>query len=333
MFLRSVTDEKLKEYSYALSNPQLVLSRLRVVDFDHVEILNFDLLCYLLKTKPRNDVYLTKFLQQLMETRNYKFLDGFLGVQKETNLFVEAINNIWSSIFQCILAESGFNEAQKKQYAIDTLYYSSDADIQTLNENGCLSIFISESPAFLDIDIPNIHKIIAGFSLIGVRFVWIKYETSNDDLFIAVYKNSLYQLNFAVISLMLEMVYGFPKNEDYNTKNYTLIISKADEPLAKYVKENINIYISIVLDNCGKHITDGEFAALEILNNPVIDDDKMKDYITYLQTEIKSIKNVDSQDLWSSLLQQKQVRYSEENILDYYFLTEKGLGFFFDSVY
>lgn len=325
MFLRSVTDEKPKDFSYELKNPQLVLSRLRVVDFDHVEILNFDLLCYLLETKPRNDIYMTSFLQQLMETKNYKFIGEFLEMQKETNLFVEAINYIWPSIFQCILAESGFSYAQKKQYAIDTLYYSTDADIKALNENGCLSIFISNSPAFLDIANPNINKIIAGFSLIGVRFEWINHDTANYELFAAVYENNLYQLNFAIISMMLEIVYVIPLSTDYSSKNYTLITSKVDEPLAKYVKENINHYISIFLDNCGKYITDEESSVLEILNNTIVDDDKKKDYISYLQTEVESIKKVDDQDLWSSLLQQKRVKYSEENILGYYFLTEKGL--------
>ncbi len=33
-FLRSITDKKAKEYTYKLKNPQLVVSRLRLVDFD-----------------------------------------------------------------------------------------------------------------------------------------------------------------------------------------------------------------------------------------------------------------------------------------------------------
>lgn len=43
-FLRSVTDKKAKEYTYKLKNPQLVVSRLRAVDFGQEETLNFDLL-------------------------------------------------------------------------------------------------------------------------------------------------------------------------------------------------------------------------------------------------------------------------------------------------
>lgn len=51
----------------SLKDPQLVLSRLRIVDFEQVEILNFDLLCYLLKTKTVNQKYLFAFLEQSSE--------------------------------------------------------------------------------------------------------------------------------------------------------------------------------------------------------------------------------------------------------------------------
>lgn len=41
-FLRSITDKKAKDYTYKLKNPQLVVSRLKLTDFDQEEVLNFD---------------------------------------------------------------------------------------------------------------------------------------------------------------------------------------------------------------------------------------------------------------------------------------------------
>lgn len=328
IFLRSVTDEKPKEYSYPLKDSKMVLSRLRVVDFDHVEILNFDLLCYLLKTKPINDLYLSGLLHQLMKTKNYIFIGEFLGLQRETDSFVEALNNVWPSVFQCILAESGFSDAQKRKYAIDTLYYSSDADIEALNENDCLSTFISESPIFLDIATPNITKIVDGFSLIGVRFTWINHEVSNKDLFLAVYKNNLYQLRFDLISLIFKVVYGYSESSDFNSKSYTLVTSKQEEPLVQYVNENIDQYIGIILDNCSEGIDDEEPVVLEILNNSEIDNDHKKEYINFLQTVIERIESVLDKGLWSLLLQKKLVYYSENNVLNYFFHSENGLDSF-----
>lgn len=71
-FLRSVTDKKAKEYTYQLKNPQLVVSRLRLVDFDQEEILNFSLLTYLLHTRT-NIQYLERFIDQLKKQRILNF--------------------------------------------------------------------------------------------------------------------------------------------------------------------------------------------------------------------------------------------------------------------
>ena len=43
IFLRSISDSRAKEHTYRLKNPKLVVSRLKIVDFDQEEALNFDL--------------------------------------------------------------------------------------------------------------------------------------------------------------------------------------------------------------------------------------------------------------------------------------------------
>jgi hypothetical protein len=330
MFLRSVTDEKSKEYSYSLKNPQLVLSRLRDVDFSHEEILNFDLLCHILKTQQINYKHLKCLIQQLIENKDYKFIGEFLETQRETNLFVEAINNMWPSIFECILNESGFSEAQKKQYAIYTLYYSSPEDIEALNKNDDLSTFISDNPTFLDIDTPNIDKIIFGLIFSGVKFSWIDYDVSNKELFTEVYKSNLYEITFEFISLILEKVYGLEKSSNFNSKNYTLVTYKPEEMLVKFVNKNINInqYINTIIHNCNEYINDDELVVQEILNNSEITIDHRKEYISFLKTVIERIETVIDKELWSILLQRKLVNYSENNILNYFFLSENGLDSF-----
>lgn len=325
VFLRSVADQVSKEYSYSLKKPQLILSRLRIVDFDREEILNFDLLCYLLKTKQSNTIYLTRFLQQLSDTRNFKFIGDFLAMKRETDIFIETINNIWPGIFLFILNESNFTDEQKKQYAIYTLCFSTDSDIEAVNVNGCLSEFISSNPVFLNIKTPYIDKIISGFSLIDVKFLWIDYNVSNKELFDTVYKNNQYQLTFELISLMLEKIYNLVKSNDYRIKNYTLVSSKPDEPLAKYINDNINDYVIMIIENCNGSIEDEESSALAILNHSNVDINVKQEYINILQTIIERIDNVDNKDLWNLLLQRKLIKYSEYNILNYFFLKDQDI--------
>ncbi|MGG6311954.1 hypothetical protein [Paenibacillus macerans] len=138
----------------------------------------------------------------------------------------------------------------------------------------------------------------------------------------AAYQADLYEINFFMISLILEKIYGLVNNEDYKHKNYTIVVSKPQEHLVKNIKQNIDCYMDIMLDNCDAVITDNENVALEIINNLDISNDHKITYINYLRTPIDKIDSVEDHKLWSELLNQKIIRYSENNILKYYFNSD-----------
>lgn len=325
IFLLSITDQTPKEYDYRLKDPNKVISRLKSSDFYNEEILNFDLLCYLLKTKDENEEFLIQFLNQLYNKDNYKFIQSFIENQEDVELFIRTINNVSPNICRSILDKSEMTDSQIKQYVIYSLYYSPEADLEMLNENNCLTDYISNNPEFLNIEDPHLDRIISGISLIKVKFKFINYATANKKLFVAIYQNNLYKLSFDIIWLMLVAAYGIPVSEDINHKNYTLILSNLDEPLAKYVNDNINDYIRIVIDNSKGCINDDESAVLSIINNTKIIREYREEYMDILRTEIELIEKVDEIDFWGILLRRNLIKYSEENILYYYFNNEKHL--------
>lgn len=322
-FLLSITDKSSKSYSHPLKNPKLVLSRLRPLDFEQIEILNFDLLCYLLSTQDINRIFLKKFLQQLRRTKNFKFIDEFLGTERETSFFIEALNKTWPRIFDEIINESDYSNEQKKQYATYTLYNSDLDDIIAVDENQSLNIFVSECPNFLDTINPNIDLMIKRLSELGVKFTNIDYDVSNKELFAEVYKKDLYELTFEHIELILVEIYGLEKNSDFFHKNYTLIRSNEDEPLLDYVNRNISSYINTILDKSDEYISDDEYALLAILNNFNINTDDKREYISYLQTKLSRIDRVTYRELWKNLLQEEVVTYVERNIIDYFVSNEE----------
>ena len=327
-FLRSIMDETPKKYSYALVNPKLVFSRLKVADFNREEILNFDLLSYVLRYSKSSDdeKCIIGALKQLAKSKNYNFVNGFLDRDEDTSksIFIKSLNKIWTSVFEDILSESNFSYEQKKQYILQTLYCSPDTDIKKLDDKGFCLNFISNDPKFLDIDSPNIGKIINGLNLLNVKFMSIDYDISNKELFYEVYKNNQYQLSFEIIKLMLEKIYGLKISDDFKTKNYTLITSKSNEPLALYINKNINNYISVILKSCESIINDEESVVILILNNDEIDIDNKNSYIGFLQTIIENINDIDDEEFWSLLLEKKLVKPSDNNILSYFFKKDKG---------
>ena len=123
----------------------------------------------------------------------------------------------------------------------------------------------------IDVEGPDIRGIIKGLNLMMIKFQSINYDICNKGLFRAVYENDLYQLNYSLIALMLEYIYEIKDYEAYNTKNYTLVMSMPEEPLAKYVQENINEYINIIVESCNQGINDEEDIALSIINNESIE--------------------------------------------------------------
>jgi predicted transposase YbfD/YdcC len=314
-FLRSITDKKAKEFTYQLKSPSLITNRLRLVDFDQEEILNFDLLQHLLRT-PTNQIFLNRFLQQLRNNRNYKFIGEYFNTERELSAYVKCLNQQWPEMFSSAIEAGALTDKQIRLYSIYTLYYSNDDDLQALNTENCLTCYISNSSDYLHIDEPNIDKLIHGFILLNVSFVRI--DKAHGDLLEEVYRNSLYEINFENLRFMLREFYQVEDDNDIYHRNYTLVLTQPESPLAQYVKNSICIYIDVVLSNSNGVIKDDEKVALLILNNETITDDQKNAYMELLSTTITSIIDVNDRELWSSLLHNRLAKYSEENIIEYF---------------
>ncbi len=314
-FLRSVTDRKAKEYTYQLKNPGLVVSRLRLVDFDQEEILNFALLTYLLHTQSHVE-YLERFFDQLKETKNFKFIGAYFDVTAEMPTYIRYLNIRWPEVFITVLEENALSERQIRKYSIFSIYYSDDDTIKLINQDNCLCNYISNARDYLAIDEPDIDKLIHGFNLLDVCFVGFDYGTLNKDLFHAVYKESLYEINAENLRLIQTEIWGVKNDEDIVHKNYTLLLAHFDSAITQYVNQNINEYFDVVLQMSEGTIQDDENVAIAALNNPDLTVDHKHLYISALRTTIICIKEITDSALWSPLLDADIVQYSETNIID-----------------
>lgn len=315
IFLRSITDRKAKEYTYHLKNPALIVSRLRLVDFDQEEILNFDLLTYLLQTTSHIK-YLERLIDQLRETKNFKFIGEYFDIAPEIQPYIKYLNIWWPEVFNTLLKENEFSERQIRDYSIYSIYSSDDDTIKIINQDNCLCSYISNTRDYLAIYHPNIDKLIHGFKLLGICFIGFDYETLNKDLFYAVYAESLYKITAENLRLILMEILGEKNEEDIVHKNYTLLLSHPDSAITQYVNQNINKYFDVVLQISGGTILDDENVAIAVLNNPDLTVECKHSYISALRTSIVLIKSIDDIALWSPLLNADIVQYSERNIMD-----------------
>lgn len=317
VFLRSITDQKGKEPIYQLKNPKLVVARLREVDFEQEEVLNFDLLTYLLQT-PAHVNLIKRLFKQLRENKSVEFIRDYFEAERAQPGFINRLNMLWPEFFSYALKESEFSADWVKRYSIGTFYYSASNTIEAINIDDCLTDYLSDSADYLAIAEPKVDKLISGFKLLGVSFASINFESANKALFDMVYQHSLYDINFSNLILMLSEVYQFNSEDDIRHKNYTLVMSQPGSPLANYVNSHIDDYIDTVLSGCNGSIKDDEAIALSVLNNEEISGEKKDRYINSLQTPVISLSEVENKSLWLSLLDKDIAVCSEENIVSYF---------------
>lgn len=320
-FLRSVTDQKAKDYTYALKNPQMIVSRLKLVDFSQEEILNFDLFTYLLQ-KLTPIEYLESFLEQLKEQKNFKYIGEYFNITTELPNYIKYMNINWPEMFSTALSTQSLTEKQLYDYSIYTIYFSDEETIGLVNKEACLCNYISDIPNYLAIENPNIDKLIQGFKLLEVSFVGFDYEGINKELFGAVYENHLFEINYENIRLMLQVFFEVKNEDSIRHKNYTHIFSCPKSALTEYIEENICQYLDVILEQSNGKICDDEDAILSILNNPKISIEQKTLYIESLQTKIDNIDSVKDNTLWKVLLSNDEVLYNESNIMEYFSFLE-----------
>ena len=313
-FLRSITDKKAKEYTYKLKNPKLVVSRLRLVDFDQEETLNFDLFTYLLQTSHID--YVKRLIEQLKSTKNLKFIGAYFDTTIELSAYIKHLNMGWPEVFSTALSERLLTENQIRRYSIASLYYSNDDIIELVNKENCLCDYISNARDYLAIDNPNIDRLIHCFTLLGVCFIGFDYTELNKELFQAVYERSLYEINAENLQLIQREILGAKDADDFFHKNYTILCLHPDSAISQYVNQNINKYFRVVLQISDGNIHDDENVAIAVFNNANLTTDYKQSYISALRTTITSIKEIADSSLWSSLLDADIVQYSEYNIMD-----------------
>ena len=318
IFLRRVLDRNGHDYTYSLDNPRLVVSKLRVSDFDYVEVLNNSLLNYLLKS----DFYSEKLqhlLAQIEKQRNFHFLSQFLDVTSEKDRFVQALNNQWPGFFDDVVRKGELSPQEIRQYSIDTLYYCNDDLLTRVNVGGRLVEYIANCPDYLQISDPKIEKLIHAFILLDVRFQSLNPNVSNQALFEQVYQSSLYSINMENINLMLKKMHGVADDDsELYSGNYSYICCFPESPLYRYIDRHIDDYMGIRLSTYPGVIEDQELDAIKLLNHEHVSDRFKEDYIAQLGTIISNLHTIQNMELWGVLLEKKRVLHTEENVVAYW---------------
>lgn len=318
IFIRSVFDVEGKPFTYALKNSALVASKISSRYYSQPEVLNFDLFAFLLRTQNEN---LSQVIRQLRDNHRLDFVLEFWQANREIQLFIHDINKDWPALWSRILQVDAISSELVNKYLIDTFYYSSNHEIEKINADDIITEHISSCANFLNITEPQIKLIADALELLKVSFHEIDYDSSHIGLFSEIYSRNLYEINQPMVFMILQKVYHLPESDDFYHRNYTLVITKLDEPLAKYIIKEIDTYVRFVIGICDGKITDDEASAISALNHDALAKELKNKYISVLATKIENLQAIDDLTLWPSLLSYHCVPCSKANVLNYYFAS------------
>lgn len=317
MFLRSVADKIAKPFSYTIDNVSLVMANLDIFDFEQEETLNFDLFEYLLKDRSKQDILLC-FIQQLRKGKKFQFISEFFETNRERERLVAILNNQWPQFLEEVISEQKMSGRQIRDYSIATLVYTKEADLNAVNEENCLTGYISAQQDYLAIENPDVTKLCDAMKLLKVSFKKLDYLVSNKDLFDAVYQKSLYEINIGNICLMLEREYHIGDTENVSKQYISAIFSQPEQPLYNYMQENGDLFMESILSSPVDRFTDKSGDAVFIINDPTIAEVYKMAYIERLETLIDMLADIDDVKYQTELIAKKGVQYTADNILEYF---------------
>lgn len=163
-FLRSITDQEAKEFTHPLRNIATVVKRMRGIDFDQIESLNFDLFTYMLQ---HADANLSRYIAMMQTNKASDFVIEYFGKNQAMPELIQNLSKYWPDFFHQSIVNDWFDKKSLKDYSVHALLYLDSESLQKINVDGCLATYVSQVSAYLRIDDPDIDKLIASFEEIG----------------------------------------------------------------------------------------------------------------------------------------------------------------------
>lgn len=330
IFLRSIKEEKAKGPEHPLQNVKVVIKRMRLMDFDKEECWNYNLLDELLVNQEQYQEQLRRMMNSLYNWEPVEFVDGYIRRRKNLREFSGCLNEVWVDACLWILKEEKFSEDARRQYILHTLCKKDEAVLNACNQENELAAYISGDADFLYIregeefvlGEADKDNLINSLDVLDAEFSFIDMNIANQELVKEVYECGKYELNKEMITIFLTHMYQIPFSGKYLSQRLTLILSQ-EQPLAGYVKDNLNDYIRMQIKEGGA-LDESEETVLYVLNDEKLDMDLKVGFIRLLVTVLSKLRDIKNEELWTELLV-NNVSYSQENLFDYFYLSSYGM--------
>ncbi|AXF55278.1 hypothetical protein [Salicibibacter kimchii] len=344
IFIRSVYNRIGSEFNHKLTNIREVIESLHNNDFERKEVLNYDLVSYIIKNRYQNNYRFKAIIKQLVDgsDASFIFIDGLLTKANNKVIWNELLER---ELLKYIIDESYFSITKTYSYLIDIFLHADISIIESVNYDSKLTNYISSTENFLDLIDEGLHenqylsgeagdetpqinysRIKEAIKVLDVEFKLLnnpKNKFSSEMLFY-IYNNNLYDLNVDMIGVMLDHIGDITNNQlnDLRKSNYTIIQESNCDQMKDYIMENIEEYIENVVIELKSNVEESEYVLVELLNNPNINNYHKEEMIKSQKRDIEMVTKVEDQEMWNMLVDNSKLIPSWFNVIRYYQYTK-----------
>lgn len=328
-FILSVKNLESLDYTHPLTKVKEVIEKLSRIDFKRNQILNFDLLDYLINSQGEAE-YLNLIFEQLSDGKKVSvdFIDRYLSREKHESLFVGGLFKKWKEGWKFLEIDSGYSTDKLDQYLVLIIKHVALEDMNGLNSDNLLSQYISMKEDFFRLlpQINSLEKVKRIIEALGVKFHYLEDPASNVSLYKYIYEKNYYRINEKMVELNINNINPNCLSDlDLKRANYTAIMNSSCEDMINYIHDNISEYIERVFLSLEDNTNESEPLVVSLLNNEDISNELKEGIIEKENAVIEDLAGINDKDLWEVLLKASKLKASWYNMLLYY-MEEEALN-------
>lgn len=347
-FVRGIRmQEAVGDFTYPIRNVEQVCERIESYEFKQKEVLNYDIVDYLL-TKELNSERCHELFNGLSKGEGIfeEFVRAYIGRGSNINVFVNRLCNVDSSFWNRIKEDKNLSEERQFQYLelilqyadiesiVNLNYYGTD-DVTGIQQNTLIKSFIENNKYALNklSKVPS-DKMILIIQNLNICFDDFDVFGVNDEVLDYVFDNNCYEINLKTMRCLVKFK-SPDKVEQLEKSQYSVICAIDYKPLNDRLLDLdvFKNYVEKIVLGCETN-TEEKIENVEKIIERIFDSEpemckRLLDKQNVKWNSLKMCcccpkeKSVQKEIIWNHVLDLSKVRVSWHVFMDYY--EEYGL--------
>lgn len=322
-FILSIRNHERKEPEYCLSNIGQIVRRVTEREFEQKEILNYQLLEYLLVNEPKSRKC-ENFIKQLADGSDLskRFIYGFVDRGICNNIFIKLLCRFYDNFWDDIARDSMPEERKNGLFGL-IIYYAESKDIERMNVKPWHHLRISrwfEERENILIELKNVSqdKMKELIDCLDIKFTNLQCEGVDEELLSFIFDNNYYEINASMIKNVIRFI--APENLlDLDNAHYTTILRLNYRPLIDYIDKNFEQYVDKVCLEQKSNVSEKSTVVAKMIAKLHANIGLCMKLIEKENIIIEDIESFyKEREIWKKLLDTRKMQMSVNNIICYW---------------